>query len=149
MKWNMKEMQNKGKNMEKTILRLLEISRELDEANLGEFDFGNLQEALTEFEQKAPEILQLEKDSRILGNHIMMRIMGKLRALKAAGHGKVSSVWENQVLNSPGITSQKLVELDNQLREEMNNLLSTKANFMKVASVGEGKVQNEEYKIGG
>lgn len=135
--------------MEKTIIRLLEISRELDEANLGEFDFGNLRNALLEFEQKAPEILQLEKDSRVLGNHIMMRVTGTLRALKAAGHGRVSSVWENQVLNSPGLTSHKLVELDNQLREELNNLLSTRPNFLKVASAREGKVQSDEYKIGG
>jgi hypothetical protein len=134
--------------MEKTIVRLLEISRELDDANLGEFDFGNLRNALLEFEKKAPEILQLEKEFCVLSNHLMLRVMSKLRTLKAAGHGKVSTVWENHVLNSPGLTSQKLIELDNQLRDELNSLLSSRPNFLKVTSFDDSRVQNDEYKIG-
>ena len=135
--------------MEKTIIRLLEISRELDEANLGEFDFGNLKSALLEFEQKAPEMLRIEKDFRVLSNHLILKITGKLRALKEAGHGGVSTAWENHVLNSPGLTPQKLIELDDQLREEINHLLSSRPNFQRVVPAGLSKRQNEEYKIGG
>jgi hypothetical protein len=133
--------------MQKTIIRLLEISRQLEEANLGEFDFGNLRSALLEFEQKAPEILQLEKDFRVLSNHLMLKVMGKIRALKAGGQGPVSLVWENHVLNSPQLTPQKLIDLDNHLRKDLNRFLSSAPNFQKVTTSNDNRVQSDEYKI--
>jgi hypothetical protein len=134
--------------MEKTIIRLLEISRQLEEANLGEFDFGNLRSALLEFEQKAPEILQLEKDFQVLSNHLMLKVMGKIRTLKAGGQCKVSAVWENHVLNSPGLTPQKLIDLDNHLRKDLNRFLSSRPNFQKVTTANDNKIKGDEYKIG-
>jgi hypothetical protein len=133
--------------MEKIIIRLLEISRQLEEANLGEFDFGNLRSALLDFEQKAPEILQIKKDFRVLSNHIMLRVMAKIRALKSAGQERVSTVWENHVLNSSSLTPQKLIDLDNSLGKDLNRILSSRPKFQKVTKANDSRVQNDEYKI--
>ena len=135
--------------MEDVIVNLLEISKHLDESNLGEFDFGQLKETLLKFEEKAPGILQMRKDHRVLSNHLMLSVMSRIRALKRAGDQRASVVWEDQMINSSRLTPLRLIEIDNRLKEELNRVLSTRPHFHRTV-VGNGKRSDEkDFKIGG
>ncbi|MBD3216639.1 MAG: hypothetical protein GF310_00090 [candidate division Zixibacteria bacterium] len=135
--------------MEDVIVSLLEISKHLDESNLGEFDFGQLRDALLKFEEKAPGILQMRKDYRVLSNHLMLNVMSRIRALKRAGDRRASAFWEEEMVNSSRLTAQRLIEIDNRLKKELNCVLSTRPHFRRTV-VENGKRSDEKnYKIGG
>lgn len=135
--------------MEDVIVSLLEISKHLDESNLGEFDFGQLKETLMKFEEKAPGILQMRKDYRVLSNHLMLNVVSRIRALKRAGDEGASAFWEEEMVNSSRLTPQRLIEIDNRLKQELNRVLSTRPHFRRTV-VGNGKRPDEKkFKIGG
>ena len=111
--------------MEDVIISLLEISKHLEEADLGEFDFGRLRDALLKFEQKAPEILQMRKDYRILSNHLTLGVMSKIRTIRSAENRNQGFFKEEEIFSSSRLTPGRLIEIDNQLKEELNRVLST------------------------
>ncbi|NIP42220.1 MAG: hypothetical protein GWN61_07800 [candidate division Zixibacteria bacterium] len=124
--------------MKDVIISLLEISKHLEEAELGEFDFDKLRDALLKFEQKAPEILQMRKDYRILSNHLTMSVISKARAVRSAENRNPGFFSEEEIFNSCRLTPSRLIEIDNQLKDELNRLLSTRPHFQRTVSAGAG-----------
>ncbi|HER00516.1 MAG TPA: hypothetical protein ENO22_14360 [candidate division Zixibacteria bacterium] len=134
--------------MEDVIISLLEISKDLEEADLGEFDFGKLRDALLKLEQKAPEILQMRKDYRVLRNHLTLSVMSKLRAIRRAENGRPGLVCDEQIFDSSRLTPRRLIEMDGQLRDELNRALSTRPHFQRTVSGREVSEADNSFKIG-
>jgi hypothetical protein len=135
--------------MENLIIELLELSRQLDDSNLGEFDFGRLKKALVSLEEQGPEILRTQKEHRLLKSHLILQIMSKLRALKASGQAKAQAVWEERIAGMVDPGAEKLLEIHQALKKELNAALSTSPHYKRVCepeNVGKGK---DEFKIGG
>lgn len=135
--------------MEDLIIELLELSRELDDSNLGEFDFGRLKKALVVLEQQGPEILRKRKEHKLLKSHLVLQIMSKLRALKACGQTNAYAVWEERISGMAEPGAEKLLEIHRALKKELNAALSTRRHYKPVCeseNVGQG---GEEFKIGG
>jgi hypothetical protein len=135
--------------MEKLVIRLLEILRQLDEIDSGEFDFVNLKSALDEFAEQAPDILNISKEHNILKNHLILSIMGKLRVLKTAQPNGSFSVWEELVTSNPRLGAKRLLEIHAKLAQELNTILSTRPNFRKTCRMPDEQAANDEFKIGG
>ncbi len=135
--------------MENLIIELLELSRQLDDSNLGEFDFGRLKKALDNLEKQGPEILRVQREYKLLKSHLILQIMSKLRALKAFGQADAHTVWEERISGMADPGAEKLLEIHQALKKELNAALSTRPHFKRVCepeNVGKGK---NEFKIGG
>jgi hypothetical protein len=135
--------------MEDVIISLLEISKTLDDSGPGELDLGKLKDALLILEKKAPEMIQLRGDFRLLSNHLMMQVMSKIRAIKRAGDERASALWEEEMVNSSRLTPKRLIEIDNQLKKELNRVLSTRPHFRQTVSESGKNAGEKDYKIGG
>jgi hypothetical protein len=134
--------------MEDVIISLLEISKHLEEADLGEFDFGRLRDALLKFEQKAPEILQMRRDYRILSNRLTLGVMSKIRAIRNAENRKPVLLREEEIFNCSRLTPGRRIEIDNQLKEELHRVLSTRPHFKMTVLEGGRSKQDSSYKVG-
>jgi hypothetical protein len=135
--------------MENLIIELLELSKLLDDSNLGEFDLGRLKRALVGLEKQGPEILRVRKEHKLLKSHLILQIMGKLRALKACGDKHAHAVWEERISATADPEAEKLLEIHQALKKELNAVLSIRPHYKRVCEPENAGCCKDEFKIGG
>lgn len=135
--------------MKELIIRLLDLSHQLDEANLGEFDFGRLQDILSECQHKAPGILQMEQEYNILKNHLLLQIKSKRRALDVAQNGSSGTLWNYVDESLAAFSAEKLLKIHASLCSESNTVFASKPNFLRIMKPRIKHENDQNYKIGG
>jgi hypothetical protein len=67
-----------------------------------------------------------------------MSVISKVRAVRSAENRKFGFFKEEEIFNSSRLTPSRLIEIDNQLKDELNRLLSTRPHFQRTVSAGAG-----------
>jgi len=132
--------------MQEIILKFLEMSRHLESAYLGEFDFGKLKTNLDKLKKLAPTILKVEEEHKLLREFIAIKALSKIKILKLNGLSETGQL-DGDKLNQ--MDAQSLIDYDLQLSGAVNSAFSSRPRFRKTISPIEKQTDNNEYKIGG
>jgi len=135
--------------MDELLSELLEISKQLDETSLGEFDFERLKKALIKLEKMAPQFCRIQKDHKIMKDYFLRQISGKLRALRIVKKGSPNFDWEDYLQGDHKMGAEKLIEMHCNLRRELNLYLGSRPHYRPVTMQANNSKGNFDYKIGG
>ena len=134
--------------MEKLIVDLLEVNRQLENDDPVEFDFDRLKKILGRFQQKSAEFVRFIREEKILRDYLSLQVTAKLRAL-AVLHDGADATCQTAPEELSKMTAEKLIGFHNRLQGKLNKLLSSRPRFRAVVSARQ-KVKNlEKYKLDG